>query len=355
VFVHGRLKGITRVRLARSVAQAGGEMATNPAAADFVVLAHSTASRTLTAMALPSGIPRDAELVSENSLKRKLKLRLSDEDAHRSLSADDLVRATKIDEERLRWLAAYDVLEPIQGQYSYADLLAAREVARLLGGGLHLVQIVEAALRLLRSGQRLSDTRLTQSPSGEILQDYRGKLGRLDGQFTLPLADEGSPGLEEVFMLAESCESEGRFAEAERWYAVAARIDRGDPVIPFNLGNVLDQQGRPDEAVLAYHQALARDRTFPDAWYNLAAIAEDRNDPEQALQYYREAVLAWPEYAEALFSLGRMLTDANRFDEAVVVWERYLSLKAPPIQASLASRYAALCRLEVTNAKAGSN
>jgi tetratricopeptide (TPR) repeat protein len=103
---------------------------------------------------------------------------------------------------------------------------------------------------------------------------------------------------------------------------------------------------------LAYQQALARDRTFPDAWYNLAAIAEDRNDPEQAVEYYREAVLAWPDYAEALFSLGRLLTDANRFDEAAEVWGRYLGLQVGAVKhASLARRYAALCRLEVANAR----
>jgi tetratricopeptide (TPR) repeat protein len=352
VFVHGRLRGITRARLARSVAQLGGEIASKSSAADFVALAHSTAPRTLAAMALPASVSPDAQLVSETSLKRKLKLLPAAGAAQRSLVADDLVRAAKIDADRLRWLAAYDVLEPVEGRYSYGDLLAAREVARLLSEGFRLVQIVEAALTLLQSGQRLSDTRLTQLPSGEIIQEYRGKLGRLDGQFTLPL-DEASPGLEEVFALAESCENEGRLAEAERWYAVAARIDRGDPVIPFNLGNVLDQQGRQDEAILAYQQALARDRTFPDAWYNLAAIAEDQNEPEQAVEYYREAVLASPDYAEAMFSLGRLLTDAHRFDEAVAVWERYLGLEGGTAkQTSLASRYAALCRLEVKNANA---
>jgi tetratricopeptide (TPR) repeat protein len=299
-------------------------------------------------MALPANIPSGAQLVSETGLKRQLKLLPTAEDVQRSLSVDDLARAAKLDAERLRWLVAYDVLEPVEGRYSYADLLAAREVARLLGEGFRLVQVVEAALKLRQSGQRLSDTRLTQSPSGEILQSYRGQLGRLDGQFTLPLADDGSPGLEEVFALAESCENEGGLADAERWYAVAAKMDREDPVPPFNLGNVLDRQGRTNEAVLAYQQALARDRTFPDAWYNLAALAEDRNDPEQAVKYYREAVLAWPHYHDALFSLGRLLSDTRRFEEAVAVWEQYLSLDAPPTkQASLASRYAALCRLEL--------
>jgi tetratricopeptide (TPR) repeat protein len=300
-------------------------------------------------MSLPASIPLAAQLVSETSLKRRLKLLPTSDDVQRSLGADDLARAAKLDAERLRWLVAYDVLEPVEGRYSYADLLAAREVARLLGEGFRLVQVVDAALKLRLSGQRLSDTRLTQSSSGEILQSYRGQLGRLDGQFTLPLADDGSPGLEEVFALAESCENEGRLADAERWYEVAAKMDREDPVPPFNLGNVLDQQGRTNEAVLAYQQAIARDRTFPDAWYNLAAIAEDRHHPEQAVQYYREAVLAWPDYAEALFSLGRLLSDAQRFDEALSVWEQYLRLN-PTVskQAGIASRYAALCRLELT-------
>jgi cytochrome c-type biogenesis protein CcmH/NrfG len=59
-------------------------------------------------------------------------------------------------------------------------------------------------------------------------------------------------------------------------------------------------------------------------------------------------VLAWPHYHDALFSLGRLLSDTRRFEEAVAVWEQYLSLDAPPTkQASLASRYAALCRLEL--------
>src|SRR5207237_10530095 len=74
VFVHGQLKGVTRARLARLVAEAGGEIEAKPATADLVALAHSTAPRTLAAMSLPASIPLAAQLVSETSLNRRLKL-----------------------------------------------------------------------------------------------------------------------------------------------------------------------------------------------------------------------------------------------------------------------------------------
>ena len=82
------------------------------------------------------------------------------------------------------------MLEPAKGQYGYRDLLAAREVARLLRSGLSLHAIVEAAIMLRRAGRRLSDTRLSEAPWGEIVQEVAGRLGRLNGQFTLPLDED---------------------------------------------------------------------------------------------------------------------------------------------------------------------
>ncbi len=67
---------------------------------------------------------------------------------------------------------------------------------------------------------------------------------------------------------------EGDLELAERLYDLAARLDRDDPVIPFNLGNVLDELGRERDAEIAYRQALARDRNFPDAWFNLGVLQE---------------------------------------------------------------------------------
>jgi tetratricopeptide (TPR) repeat protein len=83
------------------------------------------------------------------------------------------------------------------------------------------------------------------------------------------------------------------------------KIDRTDPVIPFNLGNVLDAAGRRGEAIYAYEQAIARDATFAEAWLNLGAVREGMNQLAEAVACYREAVQARPDYPEALHTHGK--------------------------------------------------
>ena len=69
-------------------------------------------------------------------------------------------------------------------------------------------------------------------------------------------------------------------------YDLAARLDKVDPVIPFNLGNVLDELGRERAAEIAYLQALARDPNFPDAWFNLGVLQEKIGREDEALSSY---------------------------------------------------------------------
>jgi tetratricopeptide (TPR) repeat protein len=203
---------------------------------------------------------------------------------------------------------------------------------------------VEAAIILRRAGRRLSETRLAEAPWGEIVQEVAGRLGRLDGQLTLPL-DEHCLSLDEVFHLAEQSELEGDLATAERWYRAAMRMDRKDPVLAFNLGNVLDGQGRSGEAILAYWEAIARDPTFAEGWLNLGVLSENGGRIEEALTYYGRSVEARPDYADAVFALARLLTAEERYEAALPLWERYLRLELASENAARARRLAALCRL----------
>jgi tetratricopeptide (TPR) repeat protein len=347
VYVFGRLHGITRKRLNWLVRMARGELLTAGSRASLVVLAHGTAASVIESAALPRSFPKGAAVESEGLFRRRLSLSRGVSELHRTLDAGEIMRGARIDEDALRWLVLYDVLEPFEDRYSYPDLLAAREVSRLLSEGFRLQEIVPAAVKLAGAGYRLSDTRLAQSPWGEILQQFRGQLGRLDGQFALPLPTEELVTLEDAFGRAEACEAEEDWAGAERWYSIAKKLDRVDPVIPFNLANVLDEQGRHLEALLTYHEALARDPLFPEAWYNLALLAEGRSAVTEAIQYLREAIAVWPKYGDALFALGRLLVDQGDFKAAELVWTRLLASDPAPRIASLASRYAALCRLEL--------
>ena len=301
-------------------------------------------------LVLPRGAAVDVNVVSEMSLKRQLGLLPQPPSAARTLTGEDLARTAKVTLSHVRCLAAYDVLDPEGDWFSFADLLATREVARLRAEGFSPARIIAAVLRLAESGQHLSTTRLAAAPwaEGEIVQEFHGRLATLLGQLALPFT-ETQPSVDALFASAEECEAAGDLTNAERWYRVAAKMDASDPVIPFNLGNVLDEQGRPGEAILAYNQAIARDRMFPDAWFNLAVLAERRQDPVLACRHYEGALTADPAYGAALFALGRLLSDADRFEEAQAVLERYLALTPPSQQRQLATRYLALCRLGVAS------
>jgi tetratricopeptide (TPR) repeat protein len=127
-------------------------------------------------------------------------------------------------------------------------------------------------------------------------------------------------------------------------------MDRTDPVIAFNLGNVLDAQGRRQEAVLAYGQALARDPAFAEAWLNLAAVKEDR--PVEAITLYRRALEARPDYPDALFNLAVLLTSLESYADAGTALDRYLSIEPEPEHSGRAKRLAMLCRLGLTQCPA---
>ena len=133
------------------------------------------------------------------------------------------------------WL--FDVLAPVDGRYSYADLVAARAAGQLFSSGVKFPKIIAAAHALEQRGERLSSVRLAEAPWGAVLQILEGALAEIDGQLLLPL--EGSDlDADGAFALAEASEQEGDLVAARRWYELAARLDPTDPVIPFNLGNV---------------------------------------------------------------------------------------------------------------------
>ena len=280
--------------------------------------------------------------ISELTLKRRLGL-LQESGGHRHLSAEDLERASGLSPEVIDCLVLFDVLEPVEGQFGFRDLRAAREAGRLLRLGFGLDEIVEASVVLRQSGRGLHDTAVTEAPWGELMQRVGGRTGRLNGQYVLPLEEECASA-DELVAQAEICEDAGDLTGAERLYRIAHRIDRLDPVIPFNLGTIVDRLGRPREAMLFYQQAIGRDPDFPDAWVNMAALQEAAGETARSEESLRRALACAPAHPLALFNLGRLLTSAERFAEAVPVWERYLATSPSGEDRRTASRLRLLCR-----------
>lgn len=350
LFLVGRVHGMTRRRLEQLVRLRGGKVASKSnTRITSIALGHSAVSNVLDEglVRLPAGLPATAELISEHELRRRVGLLPPPDASERTLAAADLERLARLTPRLLSCLALFDVVQPVDGRYGYRDLVAAREVGRLLARGISLRRVLEAAVTLRGRGSDLSESRLAEGPSGRLLPEFAGQLAEFDGQLTIGLGQEPR-SVDELVAAAEAAAENNDLATAETLYATALRANSSDPVLPFNLGNVFDAQGRTAEAKIAWQIAVARDPGFADAWYNLAMAAEDEEHPELAVAEYRRAVQAWPEYADAHFNLALLLTKLGRYAEALPVWESFLGLEPNSKQATIAKRAAALCRMEMT-------
>jgi tetratricopeptide (TPR) repeat protein len=357
VHVVGRAHGITQARLERLVVQHGGSLARRMSAkVTLVVVAHSATAiiEDDGTIRLPYAIPEQAALIGECELRRRLGLLADREPVEQAFAASDLERTSGLPASVLACLVLFDVLEPTGDGYAYRDLLAAREVRRLRDGGVGLGAIVEAAVELRRSGQRLTDARLVEAPSGRLFHNVAGTLAELSGQLTMSFGGD-SGDIDEEFRAAEAAERDGDLVKAESLYGTLMRADQSDPVLPFNLGNVLRAQGRTAQAKVAWQMAVARDPGFAEAWYNLALASEEEGQQDLAVAQYRRATQARPDYDDAHFNLALMLTRADRFAEAMPVWDIFLGLEPNADQARIAKRAAALCRMQLSaeSSKAG--
>jgi tetratricopeptide (TPR) repeat protein len=357
LFLVGRVHGVTRRRLEQLVRGRGGRVTAKPTARVTVIaVGHTAAAKALPdgLIRLPAGLPESAAMISEHELRRRLGLLRPPETVDRSLGAPELERLSGLTPRLLACLTLFDVVEPVDGRYSYRDVVAAREAGRLLARGIALRQVLEAAIALRRRGSHLAESRLAEGPSGELLRELGGQLAELSGQLTMPL-DHEVRSVDDLVAAAERAEESEDLATAESLYTTALRADANDPVIPFNLGNVFDAQERPAEAKIAWQIAVARDPAFAEAWYNLAMAAEDDDHADLAVAQYRRAVQARPDYVDAHFNLALMLTKLDRYGEALAVWERVLELAPNSRQAAIAKRASALCRMQIKQAhpKAG--
>jgi tetratricopeptide (TPR) repeat protein len=349
LYLVGRIQGLTRRRLDQLVRARGARLAARPGArVTMVAFGHSAIHQALDdgRVQLPLGLPATAALVGENVLRRELGLIEAPPEVDRSLRRAEIERHAGLSANQIACLVLFDVLEPVDDGFAYRDLVAAREAARLLKGGVALGDVLEASISLRRRGGNLAEARLTEGPSGELVREVAGQLAELSGQLTMRL-EQKAHSLDDLLLEAEQAVERGDLASAESLYTTAMRADSVDPVLPFNLGNVFQAQSRTTEAKVAWQIAVARDPAFAEAWYNLAMAAEDEQQTDLAIAEYRRAVQAQTDYADAHFNLALLLTKLERCAEALPVWERFLELEPSSSQSSTAQKAIALCRMRI--------
>jgi tetratricopeptide (TPR) repeat protein len=357
LFLVGRMHGLTRRRLDTLVRLRAGKVATRPSrTVSLIAFGHSAVARALDdgRVALPTGLPPSAPLISENVLRRQLGLLGPPEEVDRSMGRGEIERLAGLTPNLVSCLVLFDVLEPVDGHFAWRDLVAAREAARLLKRGVAIGDVLEAAMALGRRGGTLAEARLTEGPSGELLREVGGQLAELSGQLTMfGRRDQQPPrSIDDLLAEAEEAEERGDHATAESLYTTAMRADTADPVLPFNLGNVFQAQGRGPEAKVAWQIAVARDPAFAEAWYNLALAAEDEEQTDLAIAEYRRAVKAQPDWGDAHFNLALLLTKVERCDEALTAWQRFLEVEPSGKHAATAQKAIALCRMKIQQDKA---
>lgn len=116
-------------------------------------------------------------------------------------------------------------------------------------------------------------------------------------------------------------EQAGNLLDAEKAYRQALFIKGPDPLLCFNLGNVLHGLGLKEQAVERFHQAVELDSGFVEAWNNLGNVLTELGQPERALEAYEHALKLDPHYADLHYNLADTLDRLGRNEEARPHWQ----------------------------------
>jgi tetratricopeptide (TPR) repeat protein len=346
----GRFDRIPRQRLETEIERRGGTLAAGRRRARLGAVGHG-AIRLWETGEIEARLEQGAETwISETALLRRLGLMAPADAGQATASAADLARISGLGPADIRLLALFDIFEGEDGGFTFKDVVAAREIGRLVREGAPLAGVARALTLLMRrGGPRPSGAeRLARTPAGEIVLSVGGRLAEVSGQLRLPL-DDRNLQVDELLSAAEAAEDEGDWEEAERGYERYLSARPADAVARFNLANVLCALDRRVDAAGQLQRAVALDPAFAEAWYNLSRLAPDRS---QARSCLKRALAADPAYADALYNLAFSYVAEDRYAEALPLLQRYRALDEASSWAAKAEQALTLCRMALAAGRA---
>ena len=268
----------------------------------------------------------------------------------KTYSADQLAALSKMSKDLIRELAQLSLLDERNGRFGFRDLASARQIARLLDGGVRLSEIISAVseIRKWLPDVGLANVRLHAGVLSEVQVEQPGGRTNKYGQFVFAV-DEAGDDPDELFDRAQSAEQIGDIGEAERLYRLLMKTDPTDASAPFNLGNMLRCANRAVEAEAALRSATRANPAFAEAWYDLADLLDDQGRPEAAVECLRKALLVAPDYIDAMFNLALLLQRKGAYAEAAANWRRYLTSDRASKWATRARRSLKFCEIQVNS------
>jgi tetratricopeptide (TPR) repeat protein len=274
--------------------------------------------------------------------------RSAPEEQSKTYTALQLASLSKLPDEVVEQLAMFGLIEACDGHFGFRDLAAARQVSALLGAGTALSTITRSLYEIRKwlPEAGLSNLRLFPESSDRLLvEQIKGRTERT-GQYVLDV-EHSNEDTTALFAKARAAEEQGDLAVAEQLYRRLMKIDRDDPVAPFNLGNVLRSMGRTVEVENAYRAALKAAPNYAPAWYNLADVLDDQGRADAAIECLDRALDADPAYGDAMFNLALLLQRLERHAEAARMWRRYLELDDSSPWAARARRALKYCEMQL--------
>lgn len=267
------------------------------------------------------------EVIQEEEFLRRLGLTDSDDRIHHRYTILELSRLLKLPPQRIRAWVRQQLIEPVEvihgvAVFDFHQLAAARTLCRLVESGLPASKIRKGLAQLARlipnTDSLLSSVSVVESTSRLLVRLRNGLLSEPSGQLQLDFDKDhnsDTPHLtftavarttHDLFTDAAALEVAGRFDEAARTYLQGVKHDSSDPVLRFNLGNVLFQLGHLDEAATQFRHAVQVDPLFADAWNNLAAMQYELGQSNEAIVSIQRAVRLAPSHADAGFNLQQI-------------------------------------------------
>ena len=231
VFI-GRLERLPRRLAARCVRDRGGVPRRSlTRATDYAVVGGGScallAGQRLQAK-LAAARRLGAVCLGESEFLRGLELLPALPAQGRTLTLEDLARASGLDPDTLQLLVLLEIIEGEDGRFAFASLGIARSAARLRSEGAPLEAICSGLLAAAH-GQRQTAAALVRRADGTIGVREGEQVADLSGQLRLPLPEPDSPSTDDLFEAAELAEEGGDLARAEQLYRRCVDRDRTDP------------------------------------------------------------------------------------------------------------------------------
>jgi tetratricopeptide (TPR) repeat protein len=355
VCVTGRLVSMTHADLADLIKACGGKFLHHPRRCGFLLVVgddgwpsdHAGAptavfyrSRQLQARGYP------IEFITEEDFLERLGLTEPAGAIRGHHTIGDLSRILNIAPTKIRRWMRVGLIQPVESNYRLAafdfhQVANAKRLCELLESGASLSAIrkgLDQMRRWLRH-KNLPLSQLVQLEQGTVVLRVNGDLMESSGQRLLDFEEQSrhavtlaaprpdqAPSADAFFDLALELEDAGRLNESAEVYRQALQMEPTDPVLHFNMGNVLFRLGCFVEAVASFEAALRYDPQYAEAWNNLGNTHAELHNWDQAIHSFQRALQFIPNYADAHYNLAdiyKRLGKTRESSDHLAAYRRY--------------------------------